>query len=493
MDGRVAKNTAYLVAAFVGQKILSFTYFTLAARAVGIEGAGKYVAATAFTTIFSVFVDLGLSNVLVRESAKDRARAGELLANVLGIKMILAALTVAAVFVTSRILGYDGDTLTMIWIASAVMALDSVHLIFYAVMRGFQDLRWEAIGVVSGQIVTITAGGAFVFMLGLPLPFLIVALLLGSVWNVIWSAWSVWRRFGVAIQLRLNRSVVRQLGAVTAPFALAGIFTRVYSYLDSVMLSRLATDAEVGAYGVAYKLTFAFIFLPMSFAAAVYPAMSEYHVSDRKRLGAIFATSLKYLYFAVVPLACGIAVLARPLILAIYGQEFVGAVMPLQILIFSLIFAFLYWPVGSLLNACDRQGRNTVALGITMVSNMLLNVWLIPRHGAVGAAYAAFAGNLVLWAGAMVAVRGLVSYDRLALLKAAAKSSFAASFMAVSTHLLEPRLPLLVLIPAAGTLYLSVLVIAGGVTPAELRRLSDTLMRRSGRKISDIMTEQEVA
>jgi O-antigen/teichoic acid export membrane protein len=400
---------------------------------------------------------------------------------------------VLAALVTARLLGYDGDTLTMIWIATAVMVLDSVHLIFYAVMRGFQDLRFEAVGVITGQVVTIAAGGLFIFGLRLPLPFLIVALLMGSVWNVIWSSWSVMRRFPVRVSFRLDRPIVRHLAAVTLPFALAGVFTRVYSYLDSVMLSRLASDAELGAYGVAYKLTFAFIFLPMSFAAAVYPAMSEYYVSDRKRLGTVFSTALKYLYLVVAPLACGIAVLARPLVLMVYGPDFAGAIVPLQILIFSLIFAFLYWPAGSLLNACDRQGRNTVILGVTMVSNLLLNVWLIPRHGAVGAAVAALVGNFVLWAGAMRAAEGVAAYDLPGLLRTAAKVTFAATFMGTSVHLLQPFTPLLALIPAGALIYALVLLGVGGVTPGEAKALMDAFLRRGGRKISDLMSDQDIA
>ncbi|MEY4744189.1 MAG: hypothetical protein RL272_134 [Candidatus Parcubacteria bacterium] len=483
---RVAKNTAYLVAAFVGQKILSFVYFTLAARAVGVSGAGKYVAATAFTTIFSIFVDLGLSNVLVREVAKFKERAGELLSNVLGIKAVLALATVAVATVVARLLGYPEETLVMIGIASGVMVLDSIHLVFYAVMRGFQDLRFEAVGVVTGQFVTIVSGAIFIFGMRLPLPFLIVALLLGSAWNVLWSTWAVTRRFGVKVSLRLDRHIVRFLAGVVLPFALAGVFSRVYSYIDSVMLSRLAADAEVGVYGVAYKLSFAFQFLPMSFAAAVYPAMAEYYVSDRKRLGVVFAESMKYLLVVVMPLAFGIATLAEPIVLRVYGRAFAGAVAPLQILIFSLIFAFLYWPGGSLLNACDRQAQNTGIMGVTMVVNIILNAFLIPRFGAPGAAFSALVGNLVLWAGVMLAAGKLAVYDRKAFAMTAVKIAFAGSFMALSITILKPFLPLLLLIPAGGLVYVVVLVGMGGVTLKEVKDLAAVFLRR-GKKFSDIV------
>lgn len=488
-DGRVAKNTVYLVAAFAGQKLLSFVYFTLAVRAVGVEGAGKYVAATAFTTIFSIFVDLGLSNVLIRETAKFPDKAGELLSNILGIKTVLAMLTVILATITARLLGYPEETLLMIAIASAVMVLDSIHLVFYAAIRGFQDLRYEAIGVVTGQIVTILSGSIFIFGLHLPLPYLIVALLLGSTWNVIWSGWAVTRRFPIRVTLRYDGAIVKFLVGIALPFALAGIFSRVYSYIDSVMLSRLATDAELGVYGVAYKLTFAFQFLPMSFAAAVYPAMADYYVKDRARLGRIFAESVKYLFIVVVPLACGIATLAEPIIRTVYGSAFAGAVLPLQILIFSLIFAFLYWPGGSLLNACDRQVHNTIILGVTMIVNIIMNSFLIPRYGAAGAAFSALAGNIVLWACAMVAARGIAAFDRKNLLATAIKAAFSGSFMALSLSLLRPHLPLILLIPTGGAIYFAVLVGMGGMTVRELKDLAAVFLRR-GKKISDLVAEE---
>ncbi|MBI4458142.1 oligosaccharide flippase family protein, partial [Candidatus Uhrbacteria bacterium] len=153
--GRVVKNTAYLMSAFVGQKLLSFLYFTVVARTVGVEGTGRYFLAVSFTTMFSILTDIGLSNVLVREVAKVPERANKLLANVLGLKAILAGVSLLAVHSVSRMLGYSEQTLLMITIASLVMVLDSVHLIMYAVMRGFQNLRYEAVGVVSGQVITI--------------------------------------------------------------------------------------------------------------------------------------------------------------------------------------------------------------------------------------------------------------------------------------------------------------------------------------------------
>ncbi len=484
-EGRVAKNTAYLVTAFVGQKVLAFVYFTIIARSVGVTGSGRYFVALSFTTIFSIFVDLGLSNVLVREVAKFPENAEKLLANVLGLKAGLAAATILALLVTAQILGFPPETQVMIAIASGVMVLDSIHLVFYGVMRGFQNLRYEAIGVVTGQAVTIAIGIFFILM-KLPLPFLIVALFCGSSWNVLWSGTMLRRRYHVTPRLELDRTLAKFYWSVTLPFALAGIFSRVYSYIDSIMLSRLVSETAVGYYSVAYKIVFAFQFLPMAFAAAIYPAMSEYYVSNRAKLGQVAVAALKYLMVLVVPLTTGIFVLAKPIIYLVYGPNFAGSVLPLQILIFSLIFAFLYWPCGSLLNACDRQAHNTAIMGLTMVSNVILNVILIPRFAAPGAATAALIGNGLLFGGAFILALRTTPIDLRALIMSAVKIGAASAIMGLAVNTMRTHISLFISIPAGIVIYAGALLALGGVTLPETKRIINVFLRR-GRGVSDIV------
>jgi len=485
---KVAKNTAYLVAAFVGQKILSFVYFTIVARAVGVEGSGKYVVATSFTTIFSIFVDLGLANVLVRETARFPERAEKLLANVMGAKVLLAAGTIVAVNFAAMLMGYDAEVVTMIGLASIVMALDAVHLAFYSVMRGQQNLAFEAVGVVTGQAVTIAVGTAF-YLLKMPLPYLIVALICGSTWNVAWSWYALSRRSRVPVRVTFDKATLSFLWIAAAPFALAGVFSRVYTYLDSIMLSKLAADAATatGIYGVAYKLGFAFQFLPMSFAAAVFPAMSDYYVRDRERLAAVYATSFRYLTMAALPLAFGIGSLAAPILKTVYGETFLPATLPLQILMSSLVFAFLYWPAGSLLNACDRQSKNTLAMGVTVAVNAAMNIVLIPMYGATGAAIAALAGNITLWALVTLFASDLVAVRTTAMMTSVVKAFFAAALMGLTLSYLATRMHVALLIPIGAIEYFVVLLAIGGVTRAEVRDLIDIALRR-GKRISDIAT-----
>src|SRR4030042_3732768 len=102
----LTQNTTYYTLALVFQKILAFIYFTFLARGLGVEDLGKYTFAFSFTTIFSVFVDVGLSSVLTREIAKDRNKTPEILANVLGVKILLSFFVYAAIIGLINLMGY---------------------------------------------------------------------------------------------------------------------------------------------------------------------------------------------------------------------------------------------------------------------------------------------------------------------------------------------------------------------------------------------------
>jgi len=341
------------------------------------------------------------------------------------------------------------------------------------------------LGMIGGQVVTITAGLLFILS-GRPLVYLVVALICGSTWNVVWSATMLKRHYGISPRLAWDPAVVRFFWQVTVPFAVAGIFSRVYSYIDSVMLSKMVSETAVGFYGAAYKIVFAFQFLPMGLAAAVYPAMSGYYVSDRDRLGKIFVASLRYLLMVVMPITAGIFVLAKPFVRLVYGSAFGGSVLPLQILIFSLIFAFLYWPAGSLLNACDRQAKNTAVMGATMVSNVLLNIFLLPRYGAAGAATAALVSNAILFGSAYWFAGRVTTFDQKGLLKAAGRICLAAAVMALAVAGLKDALGAIAVIPLGAAVYVAVLWGVRGVTVAEGKNLINIFLHR-GKGVSDIV------
>jgi O-antigen/teichoic acid export membrane protein len=155
------------------------------------------------------------------------------------------------------------------------------------------------------------------------------------------------------------------------------------------LISKFLDTTAVGVYSVAYRFTYAFQFLPLAFVASLYPGMSAVVGKDAEALKRIFLKGMWYMGLACVPLVFGIWALAQDLVL-LAGEEYLSAIPVLQILIFVLIPIFLDFPIGSLLNASDKQSTKTKIMGATMIINIVLNLLFIPNFGIIGAAYAAF-------------------------------------------------------------------------------------------------------
>ncbi len=430
MKSGIAKNAAFMTAASIGQKVVAFVYFTLIARHLGAEGTGKYFFALSFTTIFVVFVDLGLTNVLVREAAKMRDKIQAYFSTVLSVKILLGVLSYLAAVVVINLMGYSLEIRNLVYLSAVTMLFDSLHLSIYGVLRSIGDLKYEAISVVGSQTLTLVMGTTFLY-LDFPLIYLILAFTIPSFLNVCFATFVLYKKYRIKISPKYDKQVFKYLGRIAIPFALAAIFARVYSYIDSILLSKLAGDTAVGWYSIPYKITYAFQFVPLALVAVLYPRFSEYFVSSKEKLSFIFERGIKYLLIIAVPIAVGISVLSEDIILFLYTEEYRASILPLQILITSLIFSYLSFPIGAFLNACNKQVAQTTIVGIVMVVNIILNLLLIPHYGIVGAASAAFVGNLLLTVFGYLIVPKITKISHHFIFKSVGQVVFSAGVMGV--------------------------------------------------------------
>lgn len=396
MSHSIAKNTAFMTVASIAQKVISFVYFTFIARSLGVDGTDNYFVALSFTTIFVVLVDLGMTNVLVREAARVKENIQKYVSTVLSVKLLCGIVAYVLVIGISYY-QYNGERelMHMIWLSGVTMLFDSFNLTVYGVLRAIGDLRFESFSITVSQFLSLLLGSCFL-ILHLPPIFLILAFTIPSALNAVFASYIVFHRYHVKPIPHFERSIFSLLWKITIPFALAAIFSRVYGYIDILLLKALGQPGAAAFYSIPYKITFAFQFIPLALTAAVYPRFSEYFIHEKKRFSTILHDSIKYLLIVAVPISIGIAVLARPIILLLYTEKYVPSILPLQIIIISLIFSFISFPIGAALNAGNKQTTQTTIVGVVMVINIVMNLFLIPKIGVPGAAISALIGNFLL-------------------------------------------------------------------------------------------------
>lgn len=468
MSYTVTQNTSLLTGASIVQKIISFVYFTIIARLVGVENTGQYFFAITFTTVFTVVADFGLAPVLTREVAKNPERSEQYANTTLWAKIIFGIVTYGAVVLAVNFLGYDVSLKHLIYVSGITMFFDNLHSAFYSVFRGRNNLLYEAIGNVGSQIITLVIG-TIALLNHWPLVWLILAYAIPSVLNSGYAAAMLKRVYGIRYAFGGNSASGRWLVRLAVPFAIAGLIGRLYSYSDSLIMSKVLCQPstpcpELGWWGVAYKLTFAFQFIPAALAASLYPAMSGVFVSAPERLGELFAKAWRYLLLIVAPISLGILAIAEPVILYVYKPSYLPALPALQILLPSMIASFLAMVNGSLLNAINRQNIQTSLLGAMLVLSFISNLLLLPRLGIAGAAWTSLMANLLLCLLGYLCIRRFVSLPERKIFLNLNQILWPAIIMAVAVYYLAQSIHFLLAIPLGVLVYISLLFLTGGLS-----------------------------
>jgi O-antigen/teichoic acid export membrane protein len=458
----ITQNTFFMTSASILQKVVAFVYFAFIARVVGVENTGIYFFAIAFSSIFTVIADFGLGPILTRETAKYPEKTEQYVNTLFLTKFLFSLSTYGLLVVSANLLGYGGALKLLIYVAGITMFFDSLQNTFYGVFRARKNLIFESIAVVGAQTITLIIG-TLALLNGWPLVWLILAYTIPSFLNLSFGAFWLRRQYNIKYTFIWNKAIFRTFISLALPFALAGILARVYTYADSLIMSKLLDTASLGWWSVPYKITFAFQFIPVALSASVFPAMSAMTLVNKEKIGPLFEKAWRYLLIVALPLVGGLFVLAQPIIIKVFGQDYLPSVQVLRVLIFSLIFTFLAIITGALLNAVNKQRIQTTLLASALGANIVLNLILLPRMGVMGAAYSSLVGSIILCIGGYYYSSKFTTINHGNIFSILQRVFWPAAIMAVLANYLSSFFHFALVIPISGLTYLILVYLSKGL------------------------------
>ncbi|MCE7699548.1 MAG: flippase, partial [Methanobacterium paludis] len=350
---RIAKNTSVLFSSQIISYILVFFATMYTARYLGAEGFGILSLALALTGIFGVFADLGLSNLTVREVARDKSLANKYLGNIAVIKIILAFLTFGIMALVVNILGYPQQVSYVIYIITLSSLFASFSGLFYSIFQAYEKMEYQSVSTILngilmflGVIITIYYGLSII-------TFAYIYIIVNGI-CLIYCVFVCISKFFLP-KLEINWIFWKPLIIEALPLSVALLFSVIGFRIDSVLLSIMKGNIAVGLYTAPYRLMEALMVIPSIFTVAIYPVMSNFYISSRESLIKSYKKSFKYLIILGLPIAVGTTLLADRLILLIYGVEFVQSVVVLQILIWEIPIVFLTYFFGTLFVSINKQ------------------------------------------------------------------------------------------------------------------------------------------
>lgn len=479
----VTQNTSFLTAASLLQKVISSVYFFVVAHFIGEEITGDYFNIFASIAIFTVIADFGLGGVLIREISKHKDRAADYFNTIFSTKLVCSAIAIMLMFLFKLFLNYPAQNYTIIAVAAVVLFFDSLQNTFYGIFRAYNNVLYESYALIGAQIITLGIGVTALIMHA-PLVWLVLAFAIPSCLSVLYAALCLYIKQGIRFQFRYDTVLGKQILFMAFPFALSGLLVRLYAYSDSVIMNTYLSRAELGWWGMAYKITYVFQLLPVALGASIYPVMSRWVAHDKQKIVKLFERSYHYLLLFAFPIMAGIIAFA-PILIPRFLPRFTPSVFILQILILSIGSGFLTFVHGATLNAMGKQTTQTFLIFCALVFSVILNVLLIPRYGAMGAAITAVVSNMVWCIGGYIAVSKMVVLPHTKLFWLIQKLFWPALFMGGIVYALSLRVHFSITIVVGTMAYIIFLFVTGGLSKSLVVEFNAKL--RGGAKESSVV------
>ncbi len=400
---QVARNILYSGLSQAWSVLLLIVSIPIVVHGLGEAAYGVYVIASVLLG-YAALLDLGLTPSVVRLIAIHYGRGSErnlerIIGTAFACLIVLAViggggLALLARFAATSFLhipqSLQPDAVFVLYLAALGFSCNLCLTLFLAVPQGLQRLDLFAIRSVAlttataaAQIAAVKLGGGlrWVAAVTIAINVLSVAVFVLVAHRLLPS---------ISFRPRLDRWALGELAGFGAMRFLNQASGQVVFQLDRLILAAFLPIGAVTLYSVPLSIAQKFVLVQAMFATAFFPAASELHgLRDAGRLQQLYLSSLKLAVVLVLPLAIFVGGFARPILDAWIGRDFAAASSTIL-----LVLAVAYGVsqvIGVPALASDATGHAHWSAGFAMLSaviNLSLTLILVPRIGAIGAAYA---------------------------------------------------------------------------------------------------------
>ncbi len=433
MTGSLRTQAFTLAISNIGTALLSFLLAALIARALGETGLGAYAVALAWVMPLSLLVEFGIGTLITREVAGNAAGGGgrqerhpysdvqgDLVAAAVRVRLLMGVPLMVSLVVAAPLLTSDGVVVRGIQVSAPLVMIQPLFSTYSAVFRArgaMYPIPWLNIGMLVAQVgltllVLSSAAIGWCEVRGawceqaaagsaMTPPLVVDVLLINTITSVgqLAACWGIYRaRFYVrAVGFpRSTWAILRE----SWNFGLAALFAAVQMRMSAVLLEAMSGVASAGLYAGANRFVEAARLLPNAFYGALFPQLGAL-ADDPRHMWQTFRRALLGMLAYGIVAAIGLSLLARELLILVYGETFAIAVPALVILSAAFVFSLLRGTLTLYRYAQRREAFvNRVNLGVIGVQ-LALSLWLIPQMGALGAAWAVLGAEafalIALW------------------------------------------------------------------------------------------------
>jgi O-antigen/teichoic acid export membrane protein len=372
----------------------------------GVVEYGTYFSLLNLSIVFGFLLDWGLTNFINRELAAKKTELQEQLGSLILLKGFFAILYVAVVLAVAAFAGVT--RWDIVWAVMIIQFLTFLFVFLRGIVTANQWFKTDSVLSVLDKTLMIIACGCFLFATKIFGPITMDRFLIAQISCTLLAVI-------VTISILFSRGIVfkkphlgffrKKLFLDIFPFAMTVFLMSAHFRIDGFLLERFHKNGahEAGIYAGAYRLLDASNMIGYLIASFFMPFIARLW-SERKPLqDTILQTRHIQCMFAATMIA--ITWMLGPWLEKIlYHRDDLYSIRVLQYCLSALIGYSLMQVYGTVMTATGNIRSFCYLNLFALVINLVLNLFLIPRYGALGCSFAALASEMLLGLSTMIFV-----------------------------------------------------------------------------------------
>lgn len=385
MVQKIIKNIGWLSIDRIIQLFISFTVILWMIRYLGPNNWGILNYVWAFTGLFSVFIPLGLNQILFKNLVENPEKKNVLIGTVFYLQFLSSIFFIILTILFAFL--FIEDLLLFLFIV--IFSFSNIFYAFQTISTYFDSKVESKYSAISREVALVIA--ALIKIYFILFNFSIIYFVFVSLIEQFFLALSLIYFYSKTknnlFKFNFNFLIAKNLLKSSWPLILSGVAMMIYLRIDQLFVGTMLSMYDLGVYSVVVKLAEFGNVLPGILIASFVPS-----IIINKLNFTLYTTRLTKLYSLVIFLAIGLFiflfVFADLIILFLYGVQYLAAVPILRIYSIAIIPFFIsvvlaqYFVIENL----TKYSFYTTVIGA--VTNIVLNLILIPIYGLYGAAIA---------------------------------------------------------------------------------------------------------
>ncbi|MBX7046432.1 MAG: polysaccharide biosynthesis C-terminal domain-containing protein [Ignavibacteria bacterium] len=284
----------------------------------------------------------------------------------------------------------------IIFIAIALSSYLSLYLnMMSKIVSGMLDFKAQFYFLIISRCLFAALPAAYFLNFNVSIESVVIVLLLSYLLNLIFLYTYIEKNLLQEAKEKIDFKLLGSIIKISIPLGIIVLVNLMYDRVDVLLISKLLSYSDTGKYNIAYgllkasTLSFSFIliegFSKVSYLSRRISSVSLFLKKYAKIVLAVSAGAMLILFFA-----------PEILVVFFYSAKYAESSALLKLLSFAVIPLALNNLTGIALNALGKFNFVLIAVTAGLITNVALNIILIPKIGLVAACYSTIITEIVV-------------------------------------------------------------------------------------------------